>query len=522
MAPAHPEQDPASLSIDPSAQPVPAAGTSRRAAAAPSASAAPSVSGGRDKLDPRTKTVIGLLLVSSFVVILNETIMSVALPRLMADLNISAGTAQWLTTGFMLTMAVVIPATGFLLQRFSMRGLFLTAMSLFSAGTLLAALAPGFGTLLGGRVIQAGGTAIMLPLLMTTVLNAVPAHRRGQMMGTISIVIAVAPAIGPTVSGIILNALDWRWMFWLVLPIALLSLILGAVKVQNLTETKRVPFDVLSIVLSTFAFGGLIFGLSSIGEAAQGKELMPLWIPLTVGVLAMAGFVLRQLVLQRTDSALMDLRTFASKPFVVAIVMVLVSMMALFGCLIVLPLYLQNVLGLDTLHTGLLLLPGGAVMAILSPIVGNLFDRFGPRPLVIPGAVVLSGALWGMTLLTDQTPTGLVILLHCLLNAGLGFIFTPLFTSALGSLDKSLYSHGSAIINTLQQLAGAAGTAVFITLMTTGTTAALADGASAVGAAASGVHTAFFWGAAVSLVAVAASFFVRRPTNELPEGLAAH
>ncbi|WP_407080127.1 MDR family MFS transporter [Arthrobacter zhaoxinii] len=500
------------MSIDPSATPVSTAGTARRARKKP----APAT------LDPRTKTVIGLLLVSSFVVILNETIMSVALPRLMADLDITAGTAQWLTTGFMLTMAVVIPATGFLLQRFSMRGLFLTAMSLFSAGTLLAALAPGFGTLLGGRIIQAGGTAIMLPLLMTTVLNAVPAHKRGQMMGTISIVIAVAPAIGPTVSGIILSALDWRWMFWLVLPIALLSLAVGAMKVQNLTQTKRVPFDVLSIVLSTFAFGGLIFGLSSIGEAAQGKELMPLWIPLSVGVIAMACFVLRQLVLQRTDSALMDLRTFTSKPFVVAIVMVLVSMMALFGCLIVLPLYLQNVLGLDTLHTGLLLLPGGAVMAILSPIVGNLFDRFGPRPLVIPGAVVLSAALWGMTLLTDETPVGLVILMHCLLNAGLGFIFTPLFTSALGSLDKSLYSHGSAIINTLQQLAGAAGTAVFITLMTTGTTAALADGASAVSAAASGVHTAFFWGAVVSLVAVAASFFVRRPTNELPEGVAIH
>lgn len=475
-----------------------------------------------DTLDPRTKTVIGLLLVSSFVVILNETIMSVALPRLMTDLDISAGTAQWLTTGFMLTMAVVIPATGFLLQRFSMRALFVTAMSLFSGGTLLAALAPGFGALLGGRIVQAGGTAIMLPLLMTTVLNAVPAHKRGRMMGTISIVIAVAPAIGPTVSGIILNALDWRWMFWLVLPIALLSLGLGAAFVRNLTEPRKVPFDILSIVLSTFAFGGLIFGLSSIGEAAQGKALMPLWIPLAAGSLAMAGFILRQLVLQRSDRALMDLRTFASKPFVVAIVMVLVSMMALFGCLIVLPLYLQNVLGLTTLETGLLLLPGGVVMAILSPIVGGLFDRFGPRPLVIPGALVLSAALWGMTALDEASAVPLVIVLHCLLNAGLGFIFTPLFTSALGSLDRSLYSHGSAIINTLQQLAGAAGTAVFITLMTAGTTAAVNDGAAGIPAAAAGVHTAFFWGAVISLVALVASFLVRRPTNELPEGVAVH
>ncbi|MSR99704.1 multidrug efflux MFS transporter [Arthrobacter sp. BL-252-APC-1A] len=462
-------------------------------------------------MDARTKTVIGLLLVSSFVVILNETIMSVALPRLMADLDISAATAQWLTTGFMLTMAVVIPATGFLLQRFSMRALFLAAMSLFSTGTLVAALAPGFETLLAGRIIQASGTAIMIPLLMTTVLNTVPAHRRGSIMGTISIVIAVAPAIGPTVSGLILSVLDWRWMFWLVLPIALLALVLGALKVQNLTETRRTPFDILSILLSTLAFGGLIFGLSSIGEAAAGEAPMPVWIPLAVGAAALAAFVARQLFLQRTDRALMDLRTFASRPFVVAIIMVLISMMALFGCLIVLPLYLQNVLGLSALNTGLLLLPGGVVMAILSPIVGRLYDRVGPRPLVVPGALVLSTALWGMTLLDQDTPVALVIALHCLLNAGLGFIFTPLFTSSLGSLHRSLYSHGSAILNTLQQLAGAAGTAVFITLMTTGTASALSEGAAAVPAAAAGVHTAFFWGAVVSLGALAVSFLVRRP-----------
>nr|WP_326831713.1 MDR family MFS transporter [Arthrobacter sp. BL-252-APC-1A] len=455
--------------------------------------------------------MIGLLLVSSFVVILNETIMSVALPRLMADLDISAATAQWLTTGFMLTMAVVIPATGFLLQRFSMRALFLAAMSLFSTGTLVAALAPGFETLLAGRIIQASGTAIMIPLLMTTVLNTVPAHRRGSIMGTISIVIAVAPAIGPTVSGLILSVLDWRWMFWLVLPIALLALVLGALKVQNLTETRRTPFDILSILLSTLAFGGLIFGLSSIGEAAAGEAPMPVWIPLAVGAAALAAFVARQLFLQRTDRALMDLRTFASRPFVVAIIMVLISMMALFGCLIVLPLYLQNVLGLSALNTGLLLLPGGVVMAILSPIVGRLYDRVGPRPLVVPGALVLSTALWGMTLLDQDTPVALVIALHCLLNAGLGFIFTPLFTSSLGSLHRSLYSHGSAILNTLQQLAGAAGTAVFITLMTTGTASALSEGAAAVPAAAAGVHTAFFWGAVVSLGALAVSFLVRRP-----------
>ncbi len=309
-----------------------------------------------ERLPHGAPLVIGLLVVAAFVVILNETIMSVALPSLMADLDITTATAQWLTTGFMLTMAVVIPATGFILQRFSTRQVFGAAMTLFSIGTLIAAIAPGFGILLVGRIVQASGTAIMMPLLFTTVLNLVPAARRGRLMGVISIVIAVAPAIGPTVSGLILSSLSWRWMFWIVLPIALVALTLGLWKITNLTTPRKLPFDILSVVLSTLAFGGLIFGLSSLGESAEGDAPLPLWIPITVGVLALAAFITRQIALQRQDRALMDLRTFRSRPFVVAIIMVSVSMMALFGSLIVLPLYLQNVLELGTLETGLLLL----------------------------------------------------------------------------------------------------------------------------------------------------------------------
>ncbi|MFT2752949.1 DHA2 family efflux MFS transporter permease subunit [Clavibacter sp. Sh2088] len=476
-----------------------------------------------ERLPHGAPLVIGLLVVAAFVVILNETIMSVALPSLMADLQITTATAQWLTTGFMLTMAVVIPATGFILQRFSTRRVFGAAMTLFSLGTLVAAIAPGFGVLLLGRIVQASGTAIMMPLLFTTVLNLVPAARRGRLMGVISIVIAVAPAIGPTVSGLILSSLSWRWMFWIVLPIALVALTLGLWKITNLTTPRKLPFDILSVVLSTLAFGGLIFGLSSLGESAEGDAPLPLWIPITVGVLALAAFITRQVSLQREDRALMDLRTFRSRPFVVAIIMVSVSMMALFGSLIVLPLYLQNVLELGTLETGLLLLPGGALMAILSPIVGRLFDRVGPRPLVIPGAIVVSIALWGMTtMLHEGTSIGWVIAVHLVLNAGLAFMFTPLLTSALGSLPPRLYSHGSATVSTMQQLAGAAGTALFVTVLTTTTVAGLADGQSEVTATAAGVQAAFMIGGFISLAAIVASFFVRRPAEPLPEGVAGH
>ncbi|MGK9147259.1 DHA2 family efflux MFS transporter permease subunit [Plantibacter flavus] len=468
-----------------------------------------------DRLAPGSKLLIGLLLVSAFVVILNETIMGVALPRLMEDLDITASSAQWLTTGFMLTMAVIIPATGFLLERFSLRTMFITAMVLFSAGTLIAALSPGFNVLLIGRVVQASGTAIMMPLLMTTVLNVVPVNARGRTMGAISIVISVAPAIGPTVSGLILSVLDWRWMFWIVLPIALISLILGAVLVRNVTEPRRVRFDAFSLVLSAFAFGGLIFGLSSIGESAEGHAPMPVWVPLAVGVLALVAFIMRQRGLAREDRAFMDLRTFANRTFTVSIILVAIVMMALFGSLIVLPIYLQSVLQLDTLSTGLLLLPGGATMAALAPLVGSLFDRFGPRPLVIPGAFAVSGALWMLTTLGEESAVGMVIAVHVLLSAGLAFMFTPLLTSALGSLRAELYPHGSAIVGTVQQLAGAAGTALFITMMSTTAAARVAAGSAPLDATAAGVQAAFLCGAVLSLLAVVASFLIRRPAEPI-------
>jgi len=467
-------------------------------------------------LEPGSKLLIGVLVVAAFVMILNETIMSVALPRLMADLHITASTAQWLTTGFLLTMAVVIPVTGYLFQRFTLRQMFIAAMGIFSFGTLLAATAPGFELLLTGRVIQAGGTAIMLPLLITTVLRVVPAHKRGSMMGVISIVIAVAPAIGPTISGIVLDALDWRWMFWIILPIALIAFAIGAALVRNVTTPVEVPLDVVSVVLSVFAFGGIVYGLSSIGQSAEGGSGVPVWIPLGVGVVALIVFVLRQISRQDDGRALLDMRPFATPTFSIGLAMLSISMMALFGAMILLPLYLQNVRGLDTLTTGLLLLPGGLLMGLLSPFIGRVFDRTGPRVLVIPGVVVVSASLWLMTTLGTESPLAMVIGIHSLLMAGLATVMTPLMTSSLGSVPSELYSHGSAIFNTAQQLAGAAGTALFITVMSNTAASRATEGATAISASQTGIHTAFLYGGVVSLIAVAASFFIRKqPANAL-------
>ncbi|MGV9193425.1 MDR family MFS transporter [Microbacterium sp. MC2] len=473
---------------------------------------------------PKTGRVIALLVVAAFVVILNETTMGVALTPIMADLGITAATGQWLTTGFLLTMAIVIPLTGFLLERFPVRTVFFSAMILFSAGTLVAALAPGFEVLLAGRIVQASGTAIMMPLLFTTVLNIVPASHRGRMMGVISVVIAVAPAIGPTVAGVILSTLTWHAIFWIVLPIALLALALGAVWVRNVTTTRpEARFDVLSVVLSALGFGGLIFGLSSIGEAASGHAVVPVWIPLLGGAVALMAFVFRQLRLQKVDGALLDLRTFQSRSFTLAIVLVVIVMAALFGSLILLPIYLQQVLELDVLAVGLMLLPGGVLMGAMAPVIGNIFDRVGPTPLVIPGMIVAAASLWGMATFDQTTAVGWIIAVHLALNLGLGAVFTPLLTSALGSLPPRLYPHGSAIVGTVQQVAGAAGTAAFVTIFSVTTATALAAGADDILAKAGGIHAAFLVGAIVASAAVVLALFVRKPAEgSLVEGAPVH
>jgi DHA2 family lincomycin resistance protein-like MFS transporter len=191
----------------------------------------------------------------------------------------------------------------------------------------------------------------------------------------------------------------------------------------------------------------------------------------------------------------------------------MISMIALFGTIILLPIYAQNVLGLDALTTGLMLLPGGLVMGLLAPFVGRFYDTHGPTVLVVPGSVIVSSALWGMTLLGENTPFWWVLVAHVALSIGLALLFTPLFTAGLAALKPEMYSHGSAVVGTVQQLAGATGIALFVTVMTAGTTSRMADGATEIAATAGGIHTAFLYGAIISLVAIPIAFFIRKPAS---------
>lgn len=480
-------------------------------------------------LGPRESRIVWLLLAAAFVAILNETTMGVAIPHLIDDLGITALAAQWLTTAFMLTMAVVIPITGFLLRRFTTRQVFITAMSLFSLGTLIALLAPGFGVLLVARVVQAMGTAIMMPLLMTTLMTIVPAHSRGRMMGRVSIVMSLAPAIGPTLSGVLLETLSWRWIFGIVLPIALVALAMGARWIQNLGETTHAPIDVLSIVLSAFGFGGIVYGLSQIGgaaahggsgaeAAAQSSSTIALVVSFTVGIVALGLFLWRQVLLQREDDALLDLRVFRDRNFSLAIGQMALLSLAFFGTITVLPLYMQRALEHNALETGLAVLPGSLLMGLAGPFIGRIYDARGTRVLLVPGAILAVAVLWTFAMtFTATTPMWFIVIAQTVLSLGLALSFTPLFTASLGSLQPRFYAYGSAVLGTVQQVAGAAGIAVMITVMSAVSAGAQDAGVAETVAEAQGAHSAFLLAAIISLPLLLGAFLIRKPAD-VPAG----
>lgn len=446
----------------------------------------------------RTPPVIRLLVLATFIVILNETIMINAIPNLMTALNISEQTAQWLSTAFMLTMAAVIPITGWFLQRVSTRSAYATAMGLFLLGTALAIAAPSFEVLLGARIIQASGTAVMMPLLMTTLMHVVPEQDRGKVMGNVTLAISVAPAMGPATAGVILNFGSWRLLFAVVLPIAALITWGGMKQLKNVGEPQVSTIDWFSVVLAAFGFGGLVYGLSRF----QGGSIWLATAIVIAGLLAIAVFVFRQLSLQRLGTPLMDLRTLKHRTYTIALILMSVAFMAMLGSMILLPLYLQNIRGLSALQTGLLVMPGGLAMGLLGPTVGRLFDKFGGRVLVIPGAIAITLALAGFTQVSMTMPYWQLLVLHALMMVGLAATFTPVFTLGLGAVPPHLYSHGSSILGTLQQVAAAFGTALVVTVMSTRAGSLKDQGVAAAAASLDGMRLAFIIGVVLSLAVI--------------------
>ena len=463
--------------------------------------------------------VLRWLVAATFIVILNETVMFNALPSLKNEFDVSLTTAQWLSTAFMLTMAVVIPVTGWFLQRVTTRQAFGTAMAIFCTGTLLAALAPTFPVLLAARIVQGSGTAVMMPLLMTTLMTIVAPQDRGRIMGNVTLAMSVAPALGPTFSGLIIDNLSWRWMFGLVFPIAGGIALVGLSRLRNVGERSASSVHVPSLLVSAIGFGSTVYGLSRLGNPAASKAES--WAFVAVGVVFVAGFVLLQVRLQRVGAPLLDLRTLGHRTYRLGLITMAAAFAGMFGSMLILPTYLQNLRDLSPLQTGLLMMPGGLAMGLLGPRVGRWFDRFGARRLVVPGGL---GMVLSLGILTTQvsltTPIWLVLIAHVLMMVSLALVFTPVFTLALGDVPPHLYSHASSLLGTLQQVAGAMGVAIVATIISARTTALLADGKDQATASVGAMTWAFGFGAILSvLVLVLLSRLPNRPTTP-PHGAA--
>ncbi|KRF34505.1 DHA2 family efflux MFS transporter permease subunit [Nocardioides sp. Soil805] len=460
----------------------------------------------RHRPQSRTPFAVKFLVVSTFIVILNETVMINAIPRLMADFAIAERTAQWLSTIFMLTMAIVIPVTGWFLQRVGTRAAYATAMWTFTAGTALAAVAPTFEILLVGRVVQAAGTAVMTPLLMTTLLTLVPDADRGRVMGQVTLAMSCAPALGPAVSGVLLELGSWRLIFAAVLPVAAAVTVLGSRHLVDVGEKQAGPANWVSVALAAGGFGGLVLGLSRVGAATVVETA----VLIATGALLIALFVLQQIRLQRLGGPLLDLRTVRHRSFAVSLVLMSAGFMAFLGSMILLPLYLQNLRGLSELQAGLLVMPGGLAMGALGPVVGGLYDRLGARPLVIPGSLAMVALLAALSRVDADTSYGLLLGLHVALMASLATIFTPVFTVGMGDLPASLYSHGSSLLGALQQVAGAVGTALLIVILDSRSEQLAQSGAPPTEAVIGGLQWAFAAAAGMGTIVVAAAMLLPR------------
>ncbi len=445
--------------------------------------------------------IAGVFLLGAFICYLNSTFMNVALSDIMKDLNISVSTAQWLSTGYMLATGIIIPFTAFLIDKFKNRTLFFVSIGLFTIGTIIGAFANNFTMLLTARLIQGLASGIIIPLMQTVFMIIFPIEKRGFAMGIVGIVLAFAPAIGPTLSGWIINIYPWRYLFYVTLPFAVLDLILGYFLLKNVTENNSVHFDIISFIGSTIGFGGLLFGFSNAGNYSWTD--MRVYLPLIIGIVFLIIFVWRQL---NMDEPMLNLAVFKSTVFTFSTIISMIAYAGLISSELILPMYLEDVRGSSAFDTGLTLMPGAIVMGIMNPITGKLFDKFGARYLALTGLTILTLGTFGLSFLSVSTPIIYIISIYAIRMLGISMLLMPLSTSALNSLHKKLYAHGNAANNTLRQVAGSIGTSLIVTLMSKST---ISSGyTDPVKAQVYGMNVSFACTAALTLLGLIIAFFV--------------
>ncbi|HDJ4992740.1 TPA: DHA2 family efflux MFS transporter permease subunit [Staphylococcus aureus] len=409
--------------------------------------------------------ILAALLFGMFIAILNQTLLNVALPKINTEFNISASTGQWLMTGFMLVNGILIPITAYLFNKYSYRKLFLVALVLFTIGSLICAISMNFPIMMVGRVLQAIGAGVLMPLGSIVIITIYPPEKRGAAMGTMGIAMILAPAIGPTLSGYIVQNYHWNVMFYGMFIIGIIAILVGFVWFKLYQYTTNPKADIPGIIFSTIGFGALLYGFSEAGNKGWGSvEIETMF---AIGIIFIILFVIREL---RMKAPMLNLEVLKFPTFTLTTVINMVVMLSLYGGMILLPIYLQNLRGFSALDSGLLLLPGSLIMGLLGPFAGKLLDTIGLKPLAIFGIAVMTYATWELTKLNMDTPYMTIMGIYVLRSFGMAFIMMPMVTAAINALPGRLAPHGNAFLNTMRQLAGSIGTAILVTVMTTQTT----------------------------------------------------
>lgn len=409
--------------------------------------------------------VLIAMIFGMFIAILNQTLLNVALPKINTDFNISANTGQWLMTGFMLVNGILIPVSAYLFNKYSYRKLFLIAMTLFTIGSLVCGMSGSFTIMMVGRVLQAIGAGVLMPLGTNVFMTIFPPEKRGAAMGTLGIAMILAPAIGPTLSGYIVEHFHWNVMFYGMFFVGLVSLAIAYIWFRVYQVTTNPKADVPGIIFSTIGFGALLYGFSEAGNNSWSSPIVV--ISLILGVIFIIAFVIRELTM-RVPMLSMEVLKYSG--FTLTTVINMIVTMSLFGGMILLPLYLQNLRGFTPIQSGLLLLPGALIMGVMGPIAGKLLDTIGIKPLALVGTAIMTYATWELTKLNMNTTYGHLMVIYIIRSFGMSFIMMPIMTAGMNALPQRLIAHGNALSNTLRQLAGSIGTALLVTVMSTQTT----------------------------------------------------
>lgn len=407
--------------------------------------------------------IVAILLAGATLVVLNQTLLSPAFPSIMADLQVDATTVQWLTSAYSLVEAIVIPLSAYLVGRFPTRKLFIAGVSVFAIGSLLAAFAPFFGVLLLGRIFQAASTGVVMPMVFTVILLVFPREKRGSAMGIVSLVIGFAPAVGPSVSGLLVESIGWRSLFVLVAILAVVIVIAATIFLKSYGEFEPTSFDKPSVALCSLGLLGLLYGLATITSSSNIAVPVAL---IVVGAILLVLFVRRQLSL---EVPLLKVDVLKSHRYAIVVALVALLQAALVGTGVLLPIYLQNLLGVSALETGLIMLPGAVLGAIMGFFAGRLFDRFGARRVAIPGALVSAIGGCGLVGFQLDSPIPYIIVIYTCLGVGMQALVTPLNTWGINSLDNRVIQHANALQNTLNQVGASLGTAILVSLSATST-----------------------------------------------------